>query len=63
LRPVAFAFVYFVITLFPVLDFFDVYFFRYSFVSDHFQYLASMGRWRWRAPELSRRWKKLGSTG
>jgi Tfp pilus assembly protein PilF len=26
-----------------VLDFFDVYFFRYSFVSDHFQYLASMG--------------------
>ena len=26
-----------------MLDFFDVYFFRYSFVSDHFQYLASMG--------------------
>src|SRR6266480_3662334 len=43
LRPVAFAFAYFVITLFPVLNFFDVYFFRYSFVSDHFQYLASMG--------------------
>jgi len=43
LRPVAFTFAYFVITLFPVLDFFDVYFFRYSFVSDHFQYLASMG--------------------
>src|SRR5437870_9487660 len=43
LRPVAFAFAYFVITLFPVLDFFDIYFFRYSFVSDHFQYLASMG--------------------
>ncbi|MBV9008519.1 MAG: tetratricopeptide repeat protein [Verrucomicrobia bacterium] len=43
LRPVYFAFIYFVITLFPVLDFFDVYFFRFSFVSDHFQYLASMG--------------------
>jgi tetratricopeptide (TPR) repeat protein len=43
LRPVSFAFAYFVITLFPVLDFFDVYFFRYSFVSDHFQYLASIG--------------------
>ncbi|MEY2491960.1 MAG: protein O-mannosyl-transferase, partial [Verrucomicrobiota bacterium] len=28
---------------FPILDFFDVYFFRYAFVSDHFQYLASMG--------------------
>ncbi|HEY2103431.1 MAG TPA: tetratricopeptide repeat protein [Chthoniobacterales bacterium] len=43
LRPVFFAFAYFVIALFPILDFFDVYFFRYSFVSDHFQYLASMG--------------------
>jgi tetratricopeptide (TPR) repeat protein len=26
-----------------VLGFFNVFFFRYSFVSDHFQYLASMG--------------------
>ena len=43
LRPVFFAFAYFVIALLPILDFFDVYFFRYSFVSDHFQYLASMG--------------------
>src|SRR5437868_10314205 len=43
LRPVAFAFAYFVITLFPVLDFFDVYFFRYSFVLDHFLYLARLG--------------------
>jgi protein O-mannosyl-transferase len=43
LRPVFFAFVYFVVSLFPVLGFFNVYFFRYSFVSDHFQYLASMG--------------------
>jgi Flp pilus assembly protein TadD len=42
-RPVFFAFAYFVISLFPVLNFFDVYFFRYSFVGDHFQYLASMG--------------------
>lgn len=43
LRPAFFGLSYFFITLFPVLDFFDVYFFRYSFVSDHFQYLASMG--------------------
>jgi Flp pilus assembly protein TadD, contains TPR repeats len=43
LRPVFFACTYFVIALLPILDFFDVYFFRYSFVSDHFQYLASMG--------------------
>jgi tetratricopeptide (TPR) repeat protein len=42
-RPISFAAAYFVISLFPVLGFFSVYFFRYSFVSDHFQYLASMG--------------------
>jgi tetratricopeptide (TPR) repeat protein len=42
-RPVFFAAAYFVISLFPVLGFFNVYFFRFSFVSDHFQYLASMG--------------------
>jgi protein O-mannosyl-transferase len=38
-----FAFSYFVVSLFPVMSFFNVYFFRYSFVGDHFQYLASMG--------------------
>ena len=43
MRPVAFAAAYFVISLFPVLSFFSVYFFRYSLVSDHFQYLASIG--------------------
>lgn len=42
-RSVLFAFSYFVTALLPVLAFFDVYFFRYSYVSDHFQYLASMG--------------------
>ncbi|HUB67069.1 MAG TPA: tetratricopeptide repeat protein [Candidatus Methylacidiphilales bacterium] len=43
LRPVFFIFAYFLIALFPVLGFFDFYFFRFSFVGDHFQYLASMG--------------------
>ncbi len=43
LRPLVFAVGYFVALLFPVLGFFSVYFFRYSFVSDHFQYLASIG--------------------
>ena len=42
-RPVLFAAAYFVALLFPVLGFFDVYFFRYSYVGDHFQYLASIG--------------------
>ena len=42
-RGLFFAAAYYVVSLFPVLGFFSVYFFRYSFVSDHFQYLASMG--------------------
>lgn len=37
------AFLYFVITLAPALGFFDFYPMRYSFVADHFQYLASLG--------------------
>lgn len=34
---------FYVGTLMPALGFFDVYPMRYSFVADHFQYLASMG--------------------
>jgi len=34
---------YFAVTLFPALGFFNVYPFIYSFVADHFQYLASLG--------------------
>jgi tetratricopeptide (TPR) repeat protein len=34
---------YFAVTLFPSLGFFNIYPFRYSFVADHFQYLASIG--------------------
>jgi len=33
----------FVGSLFPTLGFFDVFAFRFSFVADHFQYLACMG--------------------
>ena len=42
LRPAFFASSYFAVSLFPVLGFFNIYFFRYSYVGDHFQYLASM---------------------
>src|SRR4029450_1886319 len=42
-RALFFAAAYYVVSLFPVLSLFSVFFFRYSFVSDHFQYLASMG--------------------
>ncbi|MCP4594571.1 MAG: tetratricopeptide repeat protein [bacterium] len=34
-------------TLVPALGFIDVYPFRYSFVADHFQYLASLGPIAW----------------
>ena len=34
---------YFLITLFPALGFFNVYPMRFSFVADHFQYLAAIG--------------------
>ena len=34
---------FFVGTLFPVLGFLNVYPFRYSYVADHFQYLAGLG--------------------
>ncbi|MGA2114039.1 MAG: tetratricopeptide repeat protein [Bryobacteraceae bacterium] len=37
------GFLVFVGTLFPVLGFFNVYPFRYSYVADHFSYLASLG--------------------
>jgi tetratricopeptide (TPR) repeat protein len=37
------VFVYFLVALLPVLGFFTNTIFRYSFVFDHFQYLASMG--------------------
>jgi protein O-mannosyl-transferase len=37
------AFLFFVGTLFPVLGFLNVYPFRYSYVADHFQYLACLG--------------------
>ena len=35
--PLFFAWAYFLVLLFPVLGFFNVYFFRYSFVGNHFQ--------------------------
>jgi tetratricopeptide (TPR) repeat protein len=37
------AVLFFVATLGPALGFFNVYPFRFSFVADHYQYLASMG--------------------
>jgi len=42
-RAAAYGLGFFVAALLPVLGFFDIFYFRYSFVADHFQYLASVG--------------------
>jgi tetratricopeptide (TPR) repeat protein len=42
-RAAFFAFAYFIAALLPVLGLVDGFFWRYSLVGDHFQYLASMG--------------------
>jgi predicted negative regulator of RcsB-dependent stress response len=42
-RGRTFALLFFAGTLFPALGFFDVFPFVYSYVADHFQYLASIG--------------------
>jgi tetratricopeptide (TPR) repeat protein len=56
------AVLFFAVTLAPALGFFDVYPMRYSFVADHFQYLASLGLialFAGAAAAFSRRWLPL----
>jgi protein O-mannosyl-transferase len=42
-RGYCFALAYFILMLFPVLGFFNIYFHRYSLVADHYQYQAMVG--------------------
>ncbi len=42
-RPLLFAIGYFMVTLFPVMGFFDMSFMKHSLVADHFQYVSIIG--------------------
>ena len=61
MRLVLFAIACFLVSLFPVLGFFNVYFFRYSFVGDHFQYLASIGPLALAAAGIATAFRFLGA--
>ena len=59
------ALLFFAGTLFPALGFFNAYSFRYSFVNDHHQYLASLGMIAFASAALAwllRRWGLWGKT-
>ena len=55
------GFLFFVGTLVPVLGFLNVYPFRFSYVADHFQYVACLGIIVPVAAGLSLAGKKLGA--
>ena len=57
------AVLFFAGTLFPALGFFDVYPMRYSFVADHFQYLASIGVLALLSAVLVRGYQTIHSAG
>ena len=52
-RPTLVAAGYFVAMLFPALGFIDIFPFRYSFVADHFQYVALIGPLAWAAAGIT----------
>lgn len=54
------AWLFFVGTLFPILGFLNVYAFVFSFVADHWQYLASLGIIAFACAALARVTERLG---
>ena len=63
LRPVFFAFAVFISALLPVLGLLDQFFWRYSYVGDHFQYLASMAPLALAAAAATTVFHKLAGAG
>lgn len=59
-RGILIGFGFFVLTIFPALGFFDVYPMRYSFVADHFQYLACIGLIALIVAGLTRLFRRVG---
>jgi tetratricopeptide (TPR) repeat protein len=55
------AWLFFVGTLFPALGFFNAYPFRYSFVADHFQYLATIGPLTLAVAGIDKLFRRLGN--
>ncbi|HKW29229.1 MAG TPA: tetratricopeptide repeat protein [Verrucomicrobiae bacterium] len=55
------AWLFFIGTLFPALGFLNVYPFRYSFVADHFQYLAMIGPLTLAVAGIDRLFRHLGN--
>lgn len=51
-RSTLIALFYFSVSLLPVLNFFKMYYTRYTYVADHWQYLANMGGAAWLAGVL-----------
>lgn len=52
------AFLFFISTLAPLLGFISLYTFRYTFVADHYQYVACLGPLTLLAAAHSRRWAR-----
>jgi len=61
-KPFLFAAGYYLLTLFPVIGFFHIYYFRYSLVADHYQYfsiVAVVALFAALFETLSRNWLRL----
>jgi protein O-mannosyl-transferase len=59
-RSLPTALSYFLVLLFPILGFLSIFYFRYSFVADHFQYLASLSPIALAAAAITRAFGFLG---
>jgi tetratricopeptide (TPR) repeat protein len=62
-RPLLFAMGYYIVTLFPVLGFFDQGFYEASWVADHWQYFAIVGVIAMVVATAEAMWRRTGKWG